>query len=126
MSQRSDRVADVLLKNIARVLREEVQNPKIGFVTILRVEVTDDLRMARIYYSVLGTEDEKKTTDIELKNSAKFIKRVVNEDIDLRYAVDLRFIRETSIDESIRLQKIFDKINKERQQKPAAETDEEK
>ncbi len=127
MSQRSERVADVILKTVTQILREDVQNTKIGFITILRVHVTDDLRTARIYYSVLGTEEEKKTTDINLRNSAKFIKRLLNDRISLRYAINLLFERETSIDESFRLHNIFNKLEQDRMEKerkrPSGEPD---
>ena len=115
MSQRAERVAGVLLKEISRVLREEIHNSQIGFVTLLKAEVTNDLRLAKVYYSVLGSDEEKKRSDIQIRNASKYIKRLVNENIRLRYAIDLQFIRETSIDNSIRIQNILDRIQKERE-----------
>ena len=117
MSQRTERVAESLLREIGRIFREELENPSIGFVTFLRVEVTADLRNAKVIYSVMGTEAEKKTTDIEIRNSAKYIKKLVNDRLGLRYAVDLQFIRETGIEHSFRVDEILEQIRRDREEK---------
>lgn len=121
MSQRTERVAHQLLKEIGRILYEDLQNPHIGFVTLLRVVVSKDLRSAKVFYSVLGSDEEKKKTDINVRNSTKYIKRLVNEKMRLRYAVDLKFIRETSIDESFRIQEILDQIKADEKNREAPE-----
>jgi len=120
MSQRTEKVAGMLQKEISRALIEDIENSRIGFVTVLRVDVSPDLRVAKVFYSVLGSDDEKKATDIEIKNSSKYIKKLVNDRIAIKYAIDLRFIRESVIDEDFRIEKIFDKIRKEK--KPGAST----
>jgi len=122
MTQRAERVAGELLKEISHILREDIEDPHIGFVTLLRADVTKDLRMARIYYSVLGSDEEKKSTDIHIRNSSKYIKKLVNNRIKLRYAVDLRFIRETGIDKSFKIDEILDKIRKERNERDSNES----
>ena len=119
MSQRTERVAGLIQREVSSILHEDLHNPRIGFVTILSVDVTPDLKTARVYYSILGTDEEKKTTDIELRNSAKFVKKLVNERLSLRFAVEIRFIRETAIDASFRIQSILDKIRKEQLEKEA-------
>lgn len=119
MTQRAERVAELIQREVSSILREDLHNPNIGFVTILSVDVAPDLRNARVYYSVMGTDEDKKTTDIELRNSAKFIKKLVNDHLGLRFAVDIRFVRETAIDTSFRIQSILDKIRREREEKNA-------
>jgi ribosome-binding factor A len=115
MSQRTERVAELIKKEISQILREDLQNPRIGFVTLLGVDVTADLRLARVHYSVYGTDEEKKSSEIEIRNSAKYIAHLVNERVNLRYAVELRFIRETAVEESFRIQEILDQIKRERE-----------
>ncbi len=119
MSQRTERVAELIQREVSSILRVDIHNPRIGFVTILSVDVTPDLKTARVYYSILGTDEEKKTTDIELRNSAKFVKKLVNERLSLRFAVDIRFIRETALDASFRIQGILDKLRREGMEKGA-------
>ena len=114
MHDRTERVASLLLQEISQVIREEIQEPGIGFVTLLRAEVSKDLQTARIHYSVMGSAEEQKQTDLAIKHVAKRIKGLVNDRIQLRYAIDLRFIREDTIEESFKIQKLFDQIQKER------------
>jgi ribosome-binding factor A len=117
MQQRTDRVASLLLKEVSQALREDIQNPDIGFVTFLRADVAKDLRNARVYYSVLGTDDEKLKTDLAIQNSAKEIKKLVNNRIQLRYAIDIRFVREDGLDNTFRVEEILNKIRQEREAK---------
>ncbi|MBI2095725.1 MAG: ribosome-binding factor A [Candidatus Omnitrophica bacterium] len=58
MSQRSDQVAEELRKIISLIFLEELHDPRMGFVTVTRIELTDDLRFARVFYSVLGESKE--------------------------------------------------------------------
>ena len=121
MQQRSDRVASLLLKEVSQALREDIQNPDVGFVTFLRADVAKDLKNARVYYSVLGSDEDKARTDLAIQNAAKELKRLVNDRIQLRYAIDLRFVREDGLDNAFRVEEILNKIRRERDAKPASE-----
>jgi ribosome-binding factor A len=114
MQQRSDRVASLLIKEVSQVIREDIQDSNIGFVTFLRADVAKDLRNAKIYYSVLGSDDDKLKTDLAIQKSAKEIKRLVNDRIQLRYAIDIRFVREDGLDNAFRVDEILNTIRKER------------
>jgi ribosome-binding factor A len=121
MQKRVDRVASLLMKDISQAIREDIQNPEIGFVTLTRVEVSKDIKSARVFYSVLGTDEEKKRTDLAIRNSAKEIKRIVNDRMNMRYAVDLRFIREEGLEHAFKIEEILGKIQKEREAKGGIE-----
>lgn len=115
MQQRSDRVASLLIKEVSQAIREDIQDPNIGFVTFLRADVAKDLRNAKVYYSVLGGDDDKAKTDLAIQKSAKEIKRLVNDRIQLRYAIDIRFVREDGLDNAFRVEQILNTIRKERE-----------
>lgn len=121
MQQRSDRVASLLLKEVSQALREDIQDPNVGFVTFLRADVAKDLKNARVYYSVLGTDADKERTDLAIQKSAKEIKRLVNDRIQLRYAIDIRFLREDGLDNAFRVEEILNKIRKERDSRTPSE-----
>lgn len=121
MQQRTDRVASLLLKEVSQALREDIQNPDVGFVTFLRADVAKDLRNSRVYYSVLGTDADKERTDLAIQKSAKEIKRLVNDRIQLRYAIDIRFVREDGLDNAFRVEEILNKIRKENDARSGAE-----
>lgn len=117
MRQRVQRVQSLLLKEIGQAIREEIQDPALGFVTLLHADVARDLKTARVYYTVMGTDEEKKASDLVINNASKQIKRIVNDRIKLRYAIDLNFIREDTIEEAFKIQKIIDQLENERKEK---------
>lgn len=117
MTQRAERVAGLLIRETSRVIHEELRNPRIGFVTFLRVEVTPDLRLAKVFYSVLGSEADQARTGRELGKSARYIQHLVNKRVELRYAIELRFIRESSVEQSFKIERILDRIRREREGK---------
>ncbi len=114
MGQRASRVAEELRKVITQVLLEELSNPKLGFLTVTKVLVTDDLRLGKIYYSVLGNEEQKDATLEALTEELPFIRRLVAQQLDMRYAMEIRFELDTSIDHSFKIDNILKKIKKEK------------
>ena len=112
MGQRASRVAEELRKVITQVLLEELSNPKLGFLTVTKVLVTDDLRLGKVYYSVLGSEEQKSATVEALAEELPVIRRLVAQSLDMRYAMEIRFELDTSIDYSFRIDDILKKINK--------------
>lgn len=111
MSQRSNQVAEELRKIISQILIEEVSDPHLGFVTVTRVEVTDDLRFARVYYSVLGDEQKKQESARAIAENLSYIRRLAVERINMKYAAELRFELDRSIDHSLRIEGILRKIH---------------
>ncbi len=112
MSQRSSQVAEELRKIVSMVLLENVTDPRLGFITITRIHLTDDLRFARIFYSVLGDEDRKEATAEALQENAGYIRHLVVEKINMKFAMDIRFELDKSIDESFRVDNILKNIKK--------------
>jgi ribosome-binding factor A len=124
MQQRTDRVASLLLKEVSQALREDIQDPNVGFVTFLRADVSKDLKNSRVYYSVLGSDEDKLRTDLAIQNAAREIKKLVNNRIQLRYAIDIRFVREDGLDNTFRVEEILNKIRKDREaQEPTGPSD---
>ena len=117
MHQRTERVASLLMREISQVIRIDFDNHDMGFLTLLRVEVARDIKSARVYYSVMGSEEERAKSDLAIRENAKAIKHLVNTRMNLRYAVDMRFIREEGIDHSFKIQKVLDDLKREREAK---------
>jgi ribosome-binding factor A len=121
MSQRSSQVSEELRKIVSMILIDDLTDPRLGFVTITRIELTDDLRFARIYYSVLGAEDQKVATAEALEENRGFIRRLAVQRINMKYAMDIRFELDLSIEHSFKIDSILNKIKKEDPEKPVAE-----
>ena len=113
MSQRSNQVGEELRKIVSRIFLEDLSDTRLGFVTITRVEVTEDLRFARVLYSVLGDEAQKRSTADAIAEHASYIRRLAVERINMKFAMDFRFELDPSIEESFRLGEIFKKIKKD-------------
>ena len=114
MKQRAQRVSEELRKIISQILLEDVNDPRLGFMTITRIDVTDDLRYARVFYSVLGDEEQKAATAEALEEHAPRIRRMAVERINMKFAMEIKFEVDKAIDQSFRIDTILKKINKEK------------
>ena len=110
MSQRSNQVAEELRKIVSMILLEDLNDPRIGFITITRIELTADLRFARIFYSVLGDDAQKESTREALEEKMGFIRKLVVERINMKYAIELKFEVDKSIEHSFEIDNILKKI----------------
>ena len=116
---RHERVEEAIKKEVSTIIHDELKDPRIGFVTITRVELTKDLRSAKIFYSVLGKEDSHKKTKLALDSALGYIRSLVAQRINLRFATELMFTEDHSTEYSVKIQEVLNKIN----ETPAKETD---
>lgn len=117
---RQERVCMALKKEISNIIHDELKDPRLGFVTITRVELSKDLRSAKIFYSVLGKEEEYKNTKLALESGSGFIRKLIAERISLRLVPDILFREDRSGEYSIRIHEVLDEIkelNKPRDEK---------
>ena len=117
MSQRVEKVAQRIKKEVSAILHDEIKDPRIGFLTITRVQLTPDLRFARIFYSVMGSDDQKKKAKEGIESASKYIRKLLGERLVLRYTPDFCFKVDESIEYSIHIDEIFEKIHREREKK---------
>ena len=110
MSQRSEQVGEELRKIISKIFLEDVAHPGLGFITITRVEVTPDLRFARILYSVLGDEKQKEATAEAIAENITDIRRMAVERINMKFAMEIKFELDRSIEHSFKIDNILKKI----------------
>ena len=121
MSQRSNQVSEELRKIVSMILIDDLTDPRLGFITITRIELTDDLRFARIYYSVLGPEEQKEFTAEALQENLGFIRRLAVQRINMKYAMEIKFEIDHSIEHSFKIDSILNKIKKDEPEKLATE-----
>lgn len=112
---RSERVARALRREISDILRNEIKDPRVGFVSITDVEVSPDLRQAKVYFSVMGAGDEKKRAAEGLNSATGFIRTEVGRRIRLRHAPEIAFELDESIERGVR---VIDLMNKLADQRP--------
>lgn len=107
---RAERIAQALKKEVSSIIHDKLKDPRIGFVTVSRVELTQDLQYAKIFFSVLGTEKEQLDSKEALESAVGFIKRQIGRRIKLRLVPEIRFIQDKSGEYSIHIQQELDKI----------------
>jgi len=95
------------------LLQRELKDPRIGFVTVTAVDMSHDLRYARIFVSVMGTPEEQKATMDALTSGRGFIRRELASRLDLRYAPDIQFKLDTSAEYSDRISRLLNELKAE-------------
>jgi ribosome-binding factor A len=114
--QRQLRVADRLKEEIARILRREVEDPRVGFVTITDVVVSADLKHARVFFSVIGdSPDEPEGALRGLLRARKFIRKCLADQAELRYAPELEFRYDPTAQRAQRIETILHQFADERE-----------
>ncbi len=84
--KRSDRVAALIQEEIGKMLLTEMKDPDVSQVTVTKVQVTDDLRYAKVYYSVLGDDDKKQASKKALQRSQGFVRSAIGRRLKIRFA----------------------------------------
>ena len=108
--KRSDRVKQLLKEEISAILSDRIKDPRIGMVTLTYVKMSDDLKNASIYFSVIGTA-EQKNNSIEGINSARgFIQRELGQRLTLRYTPKISFYYDNSFDKADRISRLLKEI----------------
>lgn len=113
MSVKTERIANLLVREISDILQNEVYDEDIRFVTITYCKVDTDLSLAQVYCTVLDQNKKDKCLH-DLNNAKGFIKtELAKRKLEIRRIPDLRFIYDESIDYASKIEKIIDKINEE-------------
>jgi ribosome-binding factor A len=110
-NRRIRRVADQIKNEMAWLIDHKLKDPQLGFVTLTRVKLTSDLKLASVYFSVFGKDaDPQKSAEI-LNKAGHFLRRELSEKIEMRFIPNLRFFYDDSLEYSERIQKLFKKIH---------------
>ena len=110
---RIERVAELLKEEISRIIREDVNDPRIGFISITRVEISPDLEIAKVGISILGDEDKKKESMRGLQSATSFIRGKLGHLLEMRTVPEIRFVRDDSLEKGSQVLGIISKLKKE-------------
>ena len=118
-SKRIPRLNSLLKEVISEVVHQDVSNPKVSeFITITRVDVSKDLHSARVYFSVIGDDSQKKDTLDALSSAAGYVGVLASKKVVLRHFPELRFFIDDSVDDHIRIEQILRDIQEEKEARP--------
>ena len=110
-SVKNIRVNSEVLREMSMIIREDLKDPRIHPMTsVMAVEVTPDLKFAKIFVSVMGDEEAQEKTMQGLKKSASFARHQLAERMNLRYTPELTFILDNSIEYGVTMSKKIDEV----------------
>ncbi len=107
---RKKRLESLLKREISMIIMREIKDPRIHFVTVTNVSLTNDYKMAHIYVSVMGDENEKEKNLEGLNNASGFIRKLIGESINIRYNPELKFKIDDSFEQQDKIFKILKEI----------------
>ncbi|MCP4643413.1 MAG: 30S ribosome-binding factor RbfA [bacterium] len=110
---RPRRVGEQVKKEIAALLAKGVKDPRVGFVSVMDVRMSPDLRVASVSISTFGTDAEKKSSLIGLQQASGWVRREIGKRLRLRHTPEIRFFSDDTVDQAFRLEEIFKEIHEE-------------
>jgi len=113
MKVKKDKIAGIIQKEISNIIQFECKDPKIGFVTITDVEVSNDLSLAKVYVSFLGADARKEAGMKALERSKGFLRTQLAQRLTIRKAPQLLFFQDTSLERGNKIEKIIADIHKD-------------
>jgi len=119
-TRRQKQVADLIQREISVLIQRELKDPRLGFLTVTSVEVTPDLKIARVFYSVMGTPEEEKSTQTALQGATGYLRHELAGRLDLRYAPEIQFRSDPSIAAGDRISRLLAQIHGEEAGEAAA------
>src|SRR5208282_5239567 len=110
MKYRRFKMQDLFREEISVIIQQEIKDPGIGFITILDVKMTEDLKYAKVLYSVYGSEDERDKTVQALNRAKGYIKHLLGTRIKLRFMPEITFVLDKGQENLDRIDEILNKV----------------
>lgn len=116
-THRQEKLGELIAVELSELLRTRVKDPRVGFASITHVEVSGDLRHAKVFVSIMGSPEEQAQTMKGLKNATGFLRHELASRLVLRFMPELVFKLDTSIAEGARVLDLIHKLEEEEKQK---------
>ena len=113
---RTSRIGEVIMRQLAQMIQQEVSDPRVGMVTVSHVDVTSDLRYAKVYITRLNdteSEEDVKECIAGLTNAAGFLKRGIAKRVEIRTVPELKFYYDKSLEHGFHMDELIAKANKD-------------
>jgi len=109
-TRRQIQVAEEIQQIISVLLQREIKDPRLGFVTVIKAEVTSDLKYSTVFVSVLGSAEEQKASMEALTSSRGFLRRELAGRMGMRFVPELRFKLDRGVEYSDRINRLLNEI----------------
>ncbi|CAN5478598.1 30S ribosome-binding factor RbfA [soil metagenome] len=112
-ARRRRQVGSILREELSQIIQQEMKDPRLGFASILRVEVAPDMSFARVFVSVFGSQEEREATIEALEHASGFIRRQLAPRMSLRTIPRLSFVLDRSMEHAENVARILAEVEKE-------------
>jgi ribosome-binding factor A len=112
-SRRSRKLSEQIRTDLSWIIENRLKDPNKGFLTLTYVKLSSDLKLASVYYTVLGEEETRKTTQEVLNRSISFLRHELRDKLKVRYLPELRFFYDNTFDYSQKISNLMSKIHDE-------------
>lgn len=113
MTTRQEKVKELLKSEISEIIRRELKDPRLGFVTVTDVEITPDLRSAKVFISIMGNKTQKSDGMKALRSAAGFIRSEFAKRASMKVTPEIVFMEDTGIERGSRIFELLEKIKRE-------------
>lgn len=110
VNMRAIRLAEVLKEELSHLFQKGIKDPRISYFAITDIEVSGDLKVAKIYVTTIGDKNKPETLMAGLEQATGFLRTELGKRLSLRYAPELRFLYDNSIERSSRIYKLLNEI----------------
>jgi ribosome-binding factor A len=114
--ERMGRIDTELQRELARLISTELKDPRLGFVTVTRVEITNDLQSAKVFVSIIGDRHVAKQSMEALENARGFLRGELGHAVSLRHTPSISFVEDRSTERAIALSKVLAQTAREQGQ----------
>jgi len=116
VTRRQKRVSELIRQEIGDLLERKVADPRLNLVTVTDVEISSDLRHARVYVSLIGSQEERQRALKSLRHAAGFFRHELASRLALRYTPDLTFYLDDSLERGERIGRLLEEIQRTKAQ----------
>lgn len=113
---RIDRVNQQVKREVGKIIQQELSDPRLQFVTITEVDVSRDLRNAKIHFSVLGEAEQAQAAENSLEGAKGMVRKLLGQRMSMRHTPELFFIYDQSIAMSVRIEETLKEIHDEHEE----------
>jgi ribosome-binding factor A len=119
MTTRQAKLQELLREEMSDILRREFKDPRLGFITVTGAEITPDLRYAKVFVSIMGSDEEKARNMAVLKKGEHFARQALGRRVKMKVLPEIDFRLDTSVDQGVRLFELLEQVKREEKDKPA-------
>ncbi|HEX2912336.1 MAG TPA: 30S ribosome-binding factor RbfA [Chloroflexia bacterium] len=119
MSRRTEQVGEAIKEAVSELIQRELKDPRLGFVTVTRVEVSPDLKYAKVFFSVLGDQEAKTESLKVLKRASGYLRHELSRLLTIRYTPELHFEFDVAMEHGDKIQRLLMQLEQEEKEREA-------